>query len=69
MICIAFLKRDILHAGTFRENESIGLSLRRDFRFVIMQTITFVMFLCLKIMICNAVLRSVIFYKRVLSVK
>ena len=40
MICIAFLKRDILHAGTFREDESIGLSLRRDFGFVIMQTIT-----------------------------
>ena len=40
MICIAFLKRDILHAGTFRENESIGLSLRRDFGFVIMQTMT-----------------------------
>ena len=42
MICIAFLKRDILHAGTFRENESIGLSLRRDFGFVIiLQTSTF----------------------------
>ena len=40
MICIAFLKRDILHAGTFREDESIGLSLCRDFGFVIMQTIT-----------------------------
>ena len=24
MICIAFLKRDILHAGTFREDASIG---------------------------------------------
>ena len=24
MICIAFLKRDILHAGTFREDENIG---------------------------------------------
>ena len=39
MICIAFLKRDILHTGTFRENEGIGLSLRRDFGFVIMQNI------------------------------
>ena len=42
MICIAFLKRENLHAGTFHEDESIGLSLRRDFGFVIiLQTSTF----------------------------
>ena len=53
MICFAFLKRDILHAGTFREDESIGLSLRRDFGFVIMQTMTWEKKVVIVVYICH----------------